>query len=142
MEGREVQEAMTETPEQRAKRLGLASETPEDRAARLGLTSKPSMRDALQLDVRQPSESTSALPYDKDRPGDMEALASAPAGLKAIAPDAAKGAASLALSAAQAIPGMERFQAAAGALGDLTYDESLAALREETGKIPKEVRMA
>lgn len=111
-----------------------------------GLIGAP--KESLKLDVRQPSESTRALPYDPRRSGDIEALASAPAGLKKVAPEALRGAAALTLSAAQGVPGMEALEAGAGALGSkftdnpMSFRESRDALRAETEKIPREVRGA
>lgn len=165
---------MTETPEERARRLGLTAESPEERATRLGISPRESLRASLPalrtvtestravpfaLDVEQPKreslavdvapqESTSALPYDPERPGDFEALKSFPAGLKKVAPEAARGAAALTLSAAQGVPGVEAFEAGMGALGSqftdspMGFRESRDALRTETSKIPPEIRLA
>jgi hypothetical protein len=150
---------MSETPEQRARRLGLIQETPDERAKRLGLASGAGMADLLreqglmggkaapvELDVRQRPESTMGLPYDPGRPNDFDALVSAPAGLKTVAPEAAKGAAALTLSAAQGFPGVRAFEAAAGSLGSkftdnpMSFRESRDMLDEETNKIPREIR--
>lgn len=104
-------------------------------------------RESLKLNVTQQPESTRGAPYDPSRSGDLQALASAPAGLKTVGPEAARGAAALALSAAQGVPGMEAFQAGMGSLGSQFTDnpmgirESRDVLRGETDKIPPEIRM-
>lgn len=170
MESRKVQKAVNETPEERARRLGLTGgETPEQRAERLGLTGsgqrmtemireQPGGRmgipqESVRLDVRQPGESTRALPYDPTRNTEFEGLIGGQMkgfipGIAKVAPEAARGGAALALSATQIAPGMERFQAAMGSLGSkftdspMSYGESRDALRSETDKIPGEVKAA
>ena len=105
-------------------------------------------KESLKLDVQQRPESTKGLPYDKNRPGDLEALKSAPAGLKTVAPEAAKAAAAMTLSAAQGVPGVRLFESAMGSLGSqftdnpMSVGESRDVLDAETSKIPSEIRAA
>lgn len=89
----------------------------------------------LQLDVRQRPESTNALPFNRENPtGDFEA--------------AAPSMASLPLIAAQVIPGMESYQAAAGMVGSrlqgepLSFEESRDALRSVTDNVPAPIKLA
>lgn len=108
-------------------------------------TSPAVPRESLRLDVRQPAESTFGLPYDPERGGDFEA--------------AAPSLAALPLVAAQAVPGMEAFQAAAGMAGSrlpqpvkkfldmdegnpLSFGESRDALRSVTDPIPAPIKLA
>lgn len=100
----------------------------------------------MRLDVRQPSESTRGQPYDPSRPGDLQAIRDMPRILPWLVKEGARPAASLALTTAQGIPGMESLEAAMGVLGSkmtgnpLSFAESRDALRAESSKMPEEIR--
>lgn len=109
----------------------------------LGQTDQPPLR----LDVRQPTESTHGAPYDPKRPGDFEALKSAPGSFLPWLAGGVAPAAALALTAAQGVPGMESLEAAAGSLGSkftkhpMTFGESRDVLRERSAELlPSEIR--
>lgn len=139
-------ETLAERARRAAERERPAGPLAERAARAAGEPSQGVPRESLRLDVRAPSESTRALPYDPSRPGDLEALRSAPKGALPWLKEGAGPAAALTLTAAQGIPGMEAFQSAAGALGSqftdnpMSFRESRDVLRETTSQIPPEVR--
>lgn len=97
---------------------------------------------------RAASDATSALPRSrKNASGDFQALTAKGQG-RVVADEVLPSMAAHLLSAAQAMPGMERLQAVAGALGSratshpMSYSESLETLRGETSKIPADMRHA
>lgn len=112
---------MTETPEQRARRLGLIKETPDERAKRLGLT-------ARSLDVAAPAELS-----DTTAGGSVEPEEESPGyGGRFVRS---------VLNAAGGIPGMDAVMAGAGVVGSkftdnpMSYEESYDTLKRETGRI-------
>jgi hypothetical protein len=124
---------MTETPEQRARRLGLVKETPEERAQRLGLVPA---RPTIELDVQQRSESTRALPHNRANRADDVAAGG-------IAEGTIPAALGIIASGAQAIPGMERLQAGVRSVArGQPYDEALKDMRGVTDDIPLPIKLA
>ena len=112
---------MTETPEQRARRLGLVKETPEERAQRLGLA--PASLSVSSKDELADTTAGGALQSEDESPGYGGRF------VRSV------------LNAAGGIPGADVVMAGAGMLGSkltdnpLTYEESYDTLKRETGRI-------
>lgn len=113
-----------------------------------GLMGEAAPRESVRLDVRQPSESTGAgprVPNEKRSgiPNLIPGLASAPAGLAAIArePETRQALTGFAAGAAQAIPGMRAIQAGARAFSrGQSYRDALGDIDEATHTVPREIR--